>query len=127
MFEKINIEGNKFDADNNEESWEMNISPNWELACLHNYNSTVLLLKAFDYDFSSEDLSVLKFMGIDYLAEVWLNWNYRGKHDGYFSPFTFNVSSFLKGNNILVVKVPSPFETPWEIRPDCKSCSKFRY
>lgn len=70
------------------------------------------------------------FEGLDYSCEVWLNGHYLGKHEGVFSAFSFNVnealrihkSDFLKGRNMLVVKLDPPPQvnafvagkkTPW--------------
>ena len=72
----------------------------------------------------------IKFEGVDYSCEVWLNGHYLGKHEGAFSGFSFNVNEFLrihkydylKGQNMLVVKLdPAPQvnafvagkKTPW--------------
>lgn len=54
----------------------------------------------------------LVFEGVDYAADVWLNGNYLGFHEGYFEPFSFDVSRLLKsGNeNVLTVLVHSPNE-----------------
>ncbi|MEQ1559365.1 MAG: sugar-binding domain-containing protein [Methyloglobulus sp.] len=54
----------------------------------------------------------LKFSGVDYTAEVWLNGKYIGFHEGYFQPFGFDISKavlFGKENH-LMVKVNSPLE-----------------
>ena len=122
--DKLNINDIKQTFGDNKISGKVNIPSNWELAGLHNYNGTVWFLKEFNCNFSSETISVLKFLGVDYFAEVWLNWNYLGKHEGYFSPFTFDIASSLKENNILVVKVTSPFEIPGDIWPDRKKLIK---
>jgi beta-mannosidase len=63
----------------------------------------------------------LVFDGVDYTADVWLNDQYLGFHEGYFQPFSFDISKYLKygAKNILVVKVNSPFEEPgrvWSLR-----------
>ncbi|WET04069.1 beta-galactosidase [Flavobacterium johnsoniae] len=72
----------------------------------------------------------LVFESVDYSCEVWLNGHYLGKHEGVFSPFSFNVNDylrihkwdFLKGRNMLVVKLDTPPQvnafvagkkTPW--------------
>ncbi len=54
----------------------------------------------------------LIFEGVDYTADVWLNGQYLGFHEGSFQPFQFDVSKYLKygAENILAVKVNSPFE-----------------
>ena len=62
----------------------------------------------------------LVFDGIDYAADVWLNGHYLGFHEGYFQPFSFIVTDYLKPGQInqLTVKVNSPREleqTDWSL------------
>jgi beta-mannosidase len=59
----------------------------------------------------------LIFEGVDYTGDVWLNGHYLGFHEGYFQPFRFVISDYLNYNadNILVVKVNSPFEEPGKV------------
>ena len=54
----------------------------------------------------------LIFAGVDYTADVWLNGEYLGFHEGYFQPFSFLVNEQLNltGENILTVRVNSPLE-----------------
>jgi len=54
----------------------------------------------------------LVFEGVDYTADVWLNGHYLGFHEGYFQPFSFLISEWLKPGkeNVLVVRVNSPKE-----------------
>lgn len=53
----------------------------------------------------------LKFTGVDYLCDVWINEKFVGSHEGYFQHFDFDISSFLqKGKNVIKVKVNSPLE-----------------
>ncbi|WP_146528686.1 glycoside hydrolase family 2 protein [Novipirellula artificiosorum] len=81
----------------------------------------------------SEDLSGkvvrLEFDGVDYGCEVWLNGHALGRHEGMFSPFSFDVSHLIdadkdwhKGRNMLMVKLDPPpqvnhkvagLKTPW--------------
>jgi beta-mannosidase len=97
---------------------EMNIPINWELAELHNHHGTVWFIKEFEFTGTKNDLKILQFLGVDYFADVWLNWQYIGSHEGYFQPFFFNINESLSdGKNILIVKVNSPFETPGEAWP----------
>lgn len=48
-----------------------------------------------------------RFEGINYRAEIWLNGNYVGKHDGGFTPFEFDISNIVEteAENILIVRV----------------------
>ena len=51
----------------------------------------------------------LRFDGVDYYADVWLNERYLGSHEGYFSAFQFETTPYLKPEpNLLVVRVDSP-------------------
>ena len=67
----------------------------------------------FPVDSSLKDKVVkLVFEGVDYAADVWLNGEYLGFHEGYFQPFSFLVSEQLRlgGENVLTVRVNSPKE-----------------
>ncbi|MHA1269457.1 MAG: glycoside hydrolase family 2 protein [Candidatus Helarchaeota archaeon] len=59
----------------------------------------------------------LVFESVDYLADVWINGRYLGHHEGYFAPFSFNITKWIKEINILSVKVQDPCENlkPWTI------------
>ena len=110
---------------NSGKSLESMIIPiNWELAGLHNFNGSVWYIKQFDFIEKNEGLSRLIFLGVDYYSDVWLNWNYLGKHEGYFAPFAFEISKLLEKENILFVKVTSPFEEPDKVWPDRKRTIK---
>jgi len=99
----------------------MEIPQNWYLAGL-NYHGVVWFQKDFysDSDWRGR-LVQLRFDGVDYYADVWLNGNKIGEHDGYFQPFLFDLTNQLnyEGENILVVRVESPYEeykTAWPFR-----------
>jgi beta-mannosidase len=68
----------------------------------------------------ASSLALLRFEGVDYFADVWLNGVYLGSHEGYFEPFAFDVSAVLRSGqrNELVVRVNSPIEHPsqWSLR-----------
>ena len=65
-------------------------------------------------------LQRLVFDGVDYAADVWLNGQYLGFHEGYFQRFDFDISALVQpAGNTLVVRVDSPFEVPgkaWSLR-----------
>ena len=52
----------------------------------------------------------LGFAAVDYLADVWLNGELLGHHEGYFAPFGFDVTDRLEKNNEVVVRVQDPLE-----------------
>ncbi len=102
---------------------KMQLPVNWELAGLHNFSGTVWFIKSFKSNLPG-DLNILEFGSVDYFADVWLNDTYLGTHEGYFQPFYFDVTSSLKSNNLLVVKVTSPFEEPGTVWPHRKKLIK---
>jgi beta-mannosidase len=52
----------------------------------------------------------LGFAAVDYLAEVWLNDEPLGTHEGYFAPFGFDVTDRLRKDNEVLVRVQDPLE-----------------
>jgi beta-mannosidase len=52
----------------------------------------------------------LWFGAVDYLADVWLNGDYLGHHEGYFAPFGFDVTDLLAKDNTVIVAVQDPLE-----------------
>lgn len=89
----------------------MTIPSNWQVGGLDNYAGSVWFIKTFYLNDKNFNNSILEFSGVDYFADVWLNENYVGHHEGYFQKFYFDVSNFLtEGENLLIVKVTSPKE-----------------
>ena len=90
----------------------MTIPSNWYLAGL-NYHGVVWFRREFLADSSWRGRAVrLRFDGVDYFADVWLNGQSLGAHVGYFQPFAFDVAPYLNygGLNVLAVRVESPYE-----------------
>ncbi len=56
----------------------------------------------------------LWFEGVDYFADVWLNRQYLGRHEGAFAPFGLDATAALRDGqpNELVVRVASPWDAP---------------
>lgn len=46
---------------------------------------------------------VLDFQCVDYIGEIYINGNYVGSHEGFFAPFSFDITPFLKDENELIV------------------------
>ena len=77
----------------------------------------------FEFNVSPErknDYARLHFEGVDYFSKVWLNGEFLGEHEGYSSPFEFEVGHLLDTDepNVLVVKVWSPWDK--EVIPEKK-------
>jgi len=92
-------------------SWKpMDIPNNWYLTEVGDYDGAVWFSRTFDMpDEMMKETVSLRFNAVDYIAEVWLNGTYLGSHEGYFNPFEFSISSFIrKKDNCLVVRVDSP-------------------
>ncbi len=59
----------------------------------------------------------LVFYAVNYVADVWLNGNYLGYHEGGYTPFAFDASPFIRTDtvNVLAVRVDN---VPWGTRQD---------
>jgi len=87
---------------------EMEVPSNFVDRCeLQNFYKPVWFRKRFGR--LEGEVRVL-FEGVDYLAEVWLNGEKLGEHEGYFCPFQFRLTGKLQEENVLVVKVQNPFD-----------------
>ncbi|MCB0651073.1 MAG: beta-glucuronidase [Saprospiraceae bacterium] len=71
------------------------------------YEGTLWYKRSFDYQKSGENNRVfLHFGAVNYIAEVYLNGQKLGYHEGGFTPFSFEITANLKSkDNYLVVKV----------------------
>lgn len=55
----------------------------------------------------------LRFEGVDYFAEVWLNDVCIGRHEGHFAPFDIDISPFVHSGDVpLTVRVSAPWDAP---------------
>jgi beta-mannosidase len=104
-----------FSPDLDTDDWHaMAVPQNWYLAGL-NYHGVIWFRREFQApaDGSWRGRAVrLCFDGVDYFADVWLNGEPLGRHEGYFQPFNFDVTEHLNyaGRNLLAVRVESPYE-----------------
>jgi len=88
----------------------MQIPGSWFLAGL-DHHGVVWFRRDFETDLAPGQFATLQFDGVDYFADVFLNGVYLGRHEGYFDPFSFDVTPLLlQGRNLLAVRVDSPFE-----------------
>ena len=104
---------------------EMQIPNNWQLAGLENYNGVVWFRRRFSFSPNVGKRVWLRFLGVDYFAQAWLNARRLGTHEGYFQPFEFDITEVVQpGENELVVRVDSPKETPGKEWPSKKHLIK---
>ena len=85
----------------------------WQLEdALGDYEGYVLYRARFEAVPAGDGEFVwLRFGGVYYSARVWLNGEYLGAHEGYFSHFEFDCTeSLVEGENELLVEVYSPEE-----------------
>ncbi len=123
--------GDYFSPDLDTGDWRaMSIPQNWYLAGL-NYHGTVWFRRQFQADESWRGRVLrLRFDGVDYVADIWLNGEHLGRHEGYFQPFSFDVSEHLNyasgegGANTLAVRVESPYEEHRVVWPHRKTLLK---
>lgn len=58
----------------------------------------------FEVEFTSDKAVFICFKGVDYIAEVFVNDVFVGRHEGFFAPFEFDVTNAVKcGKNTLKV------------------------
>lgn len=108
-------------ADHDHTDWPvMHLPQNWFMAGL-DHHGVVWFRYAFDYSLPPGQYATLRFEGVDCFADVYLNGVHLGRHEGYFEPFSFDVTEYLRsGTNLVAVRVDSPFEPVgrdgWPIR-----------
>jgi len=63
-------------------------------------------------DANDQAIAFARFSGVDYAADVWVNAQHVGFHEGYFAPFEVNITDALSVDKSqqLVVRVDSPEE-----------------
>lgn len=75
---------------------------------LSEYTGYAWYSKEFGFDSSSNRIFI-EFNAVDYIADVWLNGEYLGSHEGGFVPFKFEITNFLREDkNLMVVRVFDP-------------------
>jgi len=110
--ENVGIEQGYYKTDVDFSEWEnMEIPTNWYLTEVGDYFGVIWFettLRVPD-NFKGKKI-FLRFEGVDYYADVWLNGQFIGSHEGMFNPFEFDVTDTVKMDceNILVVRVNAP-------------------
>ena len=79
---------------------------NSQLCELTYLEGTVWYKKQFNYTLKSDKRLFLHFGAVNYLADVYLNGEKIGSHEGGFTPFQFEITGKVKaGSNTIIVKV----------------------
>jgi len=79
---------------------------NSQMIELKYFEGTVWYKKSFDYNPDKNKKLFLHFGAVNYLADVYLNGNLLGKHEGGFTPFQFEITNSVhNGGNSIVVRV----------------------
>lgn len=70
------------------------------------YEGTVWYKRTFEHNLKRDRLLYLYFGGANYQADVWVNGQKAGAHEGGFTPFFFDITGLVqKGENTVVVRV----------------------
>src|SRR5258705_4087824 len=70
------------------------------------YEGTIWYKKSFDYQKKDRTRLFVYFGAANYLADVYLNGQKLGRHEGGFTPFNFEITNLVRAaNNSLIVKV----------------------
>jgi beta-mannosidase len=90
---------------------DMSIPNNWYLTEIGDYFGVVWFKTSFKVPAELKEKKIfLRFAAVDYYADVYLNGEYLGFHEGMFNPFEFDVTGKAdkNGENLLVVRVDAP-------------------
>ena len=94
------------------EGWKkITVPNNWYLTEIGDYFGTIWFRTQFDSPKSVKGQHIwLRFGAVDDIADVWLNGEYLGRHEGIFSPFEFDITDYLKEGerNELLVRDSAP-------------------
>lgn len=111
-----------YETDNGEVDWQpITVPNNWYLEG-HDIHGKAWYRRTFKQRLgSARDIAVLRFKGVDYLANVWVNGDHVAYHEGYFQPFEIDITEQLQNRrrHTLAVLVDSPLEVPgpsWSLR-----------
>ncbi|MEX2123477.1 MAG: glycoside hydrolase family 2 TIM barrel-domain containing protein [Woeseia sp.] len=70
------------------------------------YEGTMWYFKSFELMPQNDRRYLLHFGAVNYIADVWVNGEFLGRHEGGFTPFQFEAGHALtSGENVVVVKV----------------------
>ena len=89
---------------------------NWQKVTIPHYfgptgENTAYYRTTFEAsNITSNKAAFICFDGADYIAEVFINGSFAGNHEGFFAPFEFDISKYLReGENVLTVVLKNDF------------------
>jgi beta-glucuronidase len=84
----------------------VNVPHTWNIGRLHDYLGVAWYFQRFEMPALSTGAHVeLHFGATFYSARVWLNGVELGRHEGGFTTYSFDITSHLRGINVLVVRI----------------------
>ncbi|MDF9747846.1 glycoside hydrolase family 2 protein [Natrinema salsiterrestre] len=90
------------------DGYAVDLPASWgeEIPEFRHFEGWVWFARTFDRDeFDEDDRTFLRFGAINYKAEVWLNGERLGDHEGGYTPFSFEITNELQdGENVIVVR-----------------------
>ena len=87
---------------------QLNVPGDWntQKESLLLYEGTIWYKKSFDYQKKDTDRVFVYFGAVNYIADVYLNGQKLGRHEGGFTPFNFEITKLVKEkDNFLILKV----------------------
>jgi beta-glucuronidase len=100
--------GDKLTDFNIYDGYSVEVPASWgeELPEFRHFEGWVWFARAFDRgEIDEDDRTFLRFGAINYKAEVWLNGERLGEHEGGYTPFSFEITDALQdGENVIVVR-----------------------
>ncbi|MBN9176453.1 MAG: hypothetical protein J0I43_03680 [Microbacterium sp.] len=105
---------------------ELENTPYWGRRLRYFNDAPWWYLNEFEFADSAAECVTLSFTNVDYFCRVWLNGEYLGEHEGYATPFSFDITGVIRheATNRLVVKVWSPWDS--EIEKNAPELRTFR-
>lgn len=67
---------------------------------------------------NEDERVVLQFQCVDYKALIYVNGNFVGQHEGFFAPFSFDITDYITDNNTLIIEVHNDIPTKGDDNTD---------
>lgn len=117
-FKVLELEGDYSSTDFDDSNWESKLIPSPENRMsgaiapsgAEKYENGVWYRR--DFFVESSEVLILKALSMNYIADVFINGEWVGYHEGGFTPFAFDISGFVKQGEInkIAIRIDNP---PW--------------